>query len=401
MPGGSLVKLYIFNNTVSMKEETQHENLMYYYPAAVALDEKLMDIGLSGSVVGFHEMFESSSINSLCCEAYQLVWIQPEVEFWVCACVRRQQLAESTPYMEDSEVKAITALLNEGYHLFRLHHGDMTRHYTDTLPALRKRLTVFWDVYVQWIAPLISQGLDLFDCLGGIKYLPADRAAYLKVQSLVHGLEVDFPSVRASLVLVDSLLLYTGLNLEDTHTLFQFLALRQKTGSKPTAFDNVVHLSHPNAKTDETVCGFLTPTQGCADTVRTGMRQIFADKVLGKKAPIDQPPINVYLGHFHETETGTSLTKHTLIVYQCGRYIVAMFVDPEVVATQSKPDVAGTLYRELNTAVSVFPKSTSQMTDNIMKSIVWDENYQYVYFNRMNMALKSSLRRKGIVLFCS
>eukprot|EP01061_Rhynchopus_euleeides_P014043 TRINITY_DN2434_c0_g1_i2.p1 TRINITY_DN2434_c0_g1~~TRINITY_DN2434_c0_g1_i2.p1 ORF type:complete len:521 (+),score=158.72 TRINITY_DN2434_c0_g1_i2:134-1564(+) len=399
MPGGCLLKLYIFNNTVSAKEETQHENLMYYHPAGLTLDEKLMDIGLSGSVVGFHDQFEeASSISSLCCEAYQLVWIEPEPEFWICATLRRQPPNPGDPFtsMEDHEAKAVTALLKEGYRFFRLHHGDFTQHYKSTLPELRRRLTAFWDIYIQWMTPLVAQGLDLFDCMGGIKYLPADRAAYLKVQSLVHALEVDFPAIRASLVLVDGLLLYTGLNLEDTHTMFQFLSMRQRSGSKPQPFDNVIHLSHPSARGDESYVGFLSPTQGCVDTGRAGLvRQIISERVLGRKAQVDQPPINMHLGPFHATETGTELTRHSLVVYQCGRYILGMFIDPEVVGMQSQPEVCGALYRELNSALSRFSKSTSQVTDNIVKSIVWDENYQYVYFNRMNMALKSSLRRKG------
>ena len=394
MPGATLLKLLVFNNTVSTKEEKQHENLLFYHPSKVCLDEKLMDAGISGSFCGFHAQFDPNSpLTSMCCDAYQYVWIEPERDFWVCAILRRSPANGS--YDEDADTPAILAALNEGYRLYRLHHGSMQQHYKETLGALRGKLTLFWDVYIQHVSPLIAAGLDIFDSIGGIRYLPADRSAFLKIQSLVLNLGIDMPSLKAALVMVDNLLLYTGLNLEDTHTMCKFLASRQRSSSsKPLPADNIMHLSHSCAKADGSHVGFLTPTQGF-DCNRGGtVRAMLSEKVLGRKSNTDAAPINVFLGELHESATDEkSLTEHTLVVYQANRNILAFFIDPEATKVQGNPDVNGALYRDLHTTLSVL--GPNLLPNVAMKSQVWDESYQYIYFNKMNLALKESLKRKG------
>eukprot|EP00659_Diplonema_papillatum_P009453 gene9453-14670_t len=392
MPGGCLLKVFIYNNTISMKEETQAENVLYYWPAGIPLDEKLMDIGISGACDGFHKNFDQKSpIQSMCSDDYQFVWLEVETEFFVGAAARRQP--DAAGFVDDYEEQGLIALLRQGYRLYRLHFGDMTRHFKATLDELRADLSRFWDVYAQWLTGPVSQGLDLFDRLDGIKYLPVDRSAYLKMQSVVNHIENEFPTIRATMVIIDNLLLYTGLNLEDTHTVYKFLIRRQRQGSKPHPMDNLLHLTQPNAASDDVFRGFLTQL---TSEPKGSLRQLMSEKVLGKKSSLQHTPVEVHVGPFHENSAeGKPLTKLSLVVYQFNRILMAFFCDPAADSFGAEDPTANELfYKTLKVRVCDELSKASSITETIIRSIVWDENYQYVYFNRMNMAMKSSLKRK-------
>eukprot|EP01064_Diplonema_japonicum_P018682 TRINITY_DN27377_c0_g1_i1.p1 TRINITY_DN27377_c0_g1~~TRINITY_DN27377_c0_g1_i1.p1 ORF type:complete len:482 (+),score=91.33 TRINITY_DN27377_c0_g1_i1:25-1446(+) len=396
MPGGSLLKLYIYNNTISLKEEQQHQNVLFYHPE-VPLDEQLMDIGLSAAFGGFHFNFDNDTgISSCCTDGFQMVWFEAETDFWIGITVRRQP--ENAGFVEDAEATALTALLKQGYRLFRMQYGCMSKHFRETLPELRDNLKSFWKPYIQWITGPIAQGLDLYDTLDGVEYLPVDRSAYLKMQSVVNHLETEFPSIQASMVIVDNLLLYTGLNLDDTHTLYKFLSRRQRTTKNASPMDNVLYLCHPYARGDESYSGFLTATCGAFEPGKGTLRNFVSEKFnIGKKSSGAYKPISIWIGPRHESNSnGKDLKKTTLVVFQSQRMILTFLCDPDELAKQTDKDVNGRFFGDLHSFLTdTLARSSQSITQNITRSIVWDEAYQYIYFNRMNLALKSSLKRKG------
>ena len=391
MGGGLLLKLFIFNNTISTKEEKQAENVLYYYPAGVKLDDQLMDIGLSGAFVGFHSNFDpDSEISSLVTDSYQFVWFSPEPEYWIGVATKRQAESQG-PTTEDCEEASLKAYLRKGYHLYRLHYGTMSRfRENNKMETLISTLKTFWDIYTANMIEPVSLGTDLFDTMDGIKYLPVDRSAYLKVQALINQLEISFPVIRTSMVLIDSLLLYTGLNVEDTHTLYKYLSRTTKT-SGGRGSDHLLTLNHPK-KGQDGFTGFLTPTFGI-DIGKTGLRQ-FRDKMLGRKNDTEHNPITLWVGPLRESSSyGNNLSQTSLVAYQSGRIVFAFLCDPEIMTKQV--EVTTSFYRGLKEKLTEALPKISTITDTITKSLLWDEAYQYIYFNRMNLALKSSLRRRG------
>eukprot|EP01060_Flectonema_neradi_P016272 TRINITY_DN22864_c0_g1_i1.p1 TRINITY_DN22864_c0_g1~~TRINITY_DN22864_c0_g1_i1.p1 ORF type:complete len:470 (+),score=77.95 TRINITY_DN22864_c0_g1_i1:56-1465(+) len=392
MGGGLLLKLFIFNNTISTKEEKQAENILYYYPPGVKLDDQLMDIGLSGAFVGFHNNFDpDSDISCLVTDSYQFVWFSAEPEYWIGIATKRQSESQGSS-VEDYEESSLKAYLRQGYHLFRLHYGTMSRFRENgQMDGLLSTLKSFWDIYTASMLEPVSLGTDLFDTMDGIKYLPVDRSAYLKVQALINQLETSFPVITTSMVLIDSLLLYTGLNVEDTHTLYKYLSRTTKIQSGK-GVDYTLALNHPK-KGQEGFTGFLTPTLGI-DIGKTGLRQ-FRDKVLGRKADAEQLPITLWVGPLRESSSyGNQLSQTSLVVYQCGRIMFSFLCDPEAMKKQ-QGETTTNFYRGLKDKISEALPKISTITDSITKSLLWDEAYQYIYFNRMNLALKSSLRRRG------
>eukprot|EP01059_Diplonema_ambulator_P003214 TRINITY_DN12888_c0_g1_i3.p1 TRINITY_DN12888_c0_g1~~TRINITY_DN12888_c0_g1_i3.p1 ORF type:complete len:471 (+),score=91.88 TRINITY_DN12888_c0_g1_i3:85-1497(+) len=393
MPGGSLMKLYIFNNMISLKEEQQHQNVLFYHPPEVELDEQLMDTGLAAAFQGFHCNFDpNSGITSCCTDNLQMVWYECEKDFWIGVTVRRQ--VENSGFLEDPETPAVYAMLRQGYRMFRMHFGLMSKHFRETLDILRDNLSKFWVPYVSYITPSIAQGLDLYDAMDGVEYLPVDRSAYLKMQSIVNHLETGFPCIKASMVIIDNLLLYTGLNLEDTHTLYKFISRRQRQAKNHSDMDNLLFLAHNNTKGDEYV-GFLTVTWGL-DLGKGSLRSFMSEKIMGKKSPGGYRPITIWIGPRHASDSATGELQQTaLVVFQSQRMVLSFLCDPTELAKQPSPDVNGCFFRDLHAFLTDTLKSSSSITQNITRSIVWDEAYQYIYFNRMNLALKSSLKRKG------
>eukprot|EP01062_Namystynia_karyoxenos_P071196 TRINITY_DN66600_c0_g1_i1.p1 TRINITY_DN66600_c0_g1~~TRINITY_DN66600_c0_g1_i1.p1 ORF type:complete len:565 (+),score=164.91 TRINITY_DN66600_c0_g1_i1:118-1695(+) len=442
---GLLLKALVFNPTVNQKEEFQHHNVFYSHPQGQAQDDILMDVGLCSTLKGFHANFDTgSAVSSVCTDSYQYAFLEPEPDWTMCLIAGRRHVqrdSDGAEWAEDSDEAPLRALLNEGYQLFRLHYGSFQRRYSDGVERcrpgragdhpgagdLRKCLGAFMDVWIVQVAQQVQQGLDLFDTLDGIRYLPADRTSYLRMHSLVSQLESQIPEVLASCVLLDDLLLYTGLGLADTHVLFKFVTRRQKQGVRPPAADNVLHLAHAVAAGAD-YSGFLTSAAGVEPPQKLGLMGKM--RSLRRTRDDEHTPLNVWLSEplcgpgaaaaeaGLATADGTVLPvpaggtaaaaadaaagadhqrRVTLVVFQCQRALLCMLCDPAAIAAQSGPQ-GGELYRRVQTCVlDAIAPSLQGITDAVTRSVLWDDAYSYVYFNKMNLALKASLlKRRGV-----
>ena len=55
-------------------------------------------------------------------------------------------------------------------------------------------------VILQYVPLLRLDQRDILDVYGGVRFLPLDRLSFLKLQSVVNQLEVQYPFIRHSVI---------------------------------------------------------------------------------------------------------------------------------------------------------------------------------------------------------
>eukprot|EP00993_Chasmostoma_nieuportense_P000765 NODE_1702_length_1408_cov_37.103044_g1616_i0.p1 GENE.NODE_1702_length_1408_cov_37.103044_g1616_i0~~NODE_1702_length_1408_cov_37.103044_g1616_i0.p1 ORF type:complete len:439 (+),score=133.73 NODE_1702_length_1408_cov_37.103044_g1616_i0:82-1398(+) len=348
-----LRKFFIFNATISKREDTEHENVLYYWPPHIALDRQTCDIGLARGLIGFANTFSPHKpLEVMQTEKHQQVFHSPEPDFW---CVMQTTRPDpSKPAREDREphYRILLSVLQKACRMFTLLRGSLCSLLSRSPDTLRHTLSAFFPAYLPTLA-LALESADLLDTLDGIQYLPVDRVSFLKMQSFVNKVETRFREVVATTVLVDDFLVYSGLNQNDTRCVYSFLTKRQARKCSPG--EHVDHL----------VClgeaGFLLKDPRTKEIATLTLHLTAHDNTVG------------------------------LIVWQYSRALFAFFVTPGTEQLAFHDSLEQFLNQEIGTTVQA-------VTDHVSRSPLFDETYQYIYFNRMNLALKSSLRKRGTIV---
>jgi hypothetical protein len=227
--------------------------------------------------------------------------------------------------------------------------------------GVRTALAEFFGVVV----PLLAlETADLFDALDGVQYLATDRASFLRMQSFINRVETHFEEdVAATVALVDDHLIYSGLPQTDTRCLFGFLVRRRQRGRgeapNPQAGDNVLFLS---ALPVGDAGGFLTVEGRAPSPIR-----IFTGDLPGLLRPL------------------------YLVVWQHSRALFGFCVTERVAKSAPFHETLDRFAREeIRTTLPAIVERVSRHPE--------PDDYQYIYFNHTNLALKSNLRKPGVLV---
>jgi hypothetical protein len=370
--GTSLAKFFIFNPTISKKETTEHENILYYYPSSTHLDRQTIDVGLARGLINFTRTFSPDQPIELAqTEKHQQVFHEHEPNFWfVMVCARPKKEVgrkEKDADIRELEHHILLAILHKACRMLKLMHGSISKLLEQNDQALKQSLQSFFDIYL----PLMNfDTADMFDTVDGIQFLPTDRTSFLRTQSFINKVETQWEEdVLASTVLVDDFLLYSGVCQNDTRSIYSFLTKRKQRarGEKinPNRGDNLLFLSYPYT---ENATAFLT-----------------MEEHGGKRIPV---PIKVFAG-----ETPENSQPLHMVVWQNSRALFVFYVTERCAKSI-------TFYEQLEAFMMEEIKNTvAAVLERVGRTDTGTEEvYQYIYFNHMNLALKSTLKKKGALI---
>eukprot|EP00759_Apiculatamorpha_spiralis_P017597 PhF_6_TR23769/c0_g1_i2/m.33238 len=364
-----LINFFVFNPTITNKEEKAHENVLYYYPPTTSLNTQMNDCGLAIAFSGLTEKFTDTPLSGFSSDRSRTALITPEKDFWIGCTVRRTIESERMLELEESHTNAaIHSMLHHAHSLYCMHYNTFLKSFAaEGREKVCESMKKFFDVYMLMLSRVIDGYEPLLDAIDSVTYLPADRTQFLSVLSLLNKVKYTSPDcIEYCMVVVDDCILYTELDVHDTLQISRFLS-RRSVRKDPSnthsgvaeyshAVDNLLRLSHVEVNGSGFV-GFPTPF------------------MMWLRKPGTQ------------NEDARDLTQHQLLFFSFGKsYIIFVL------------RVGGTCPCNTELVTMTIRSNMGLLTplqDCVLRSSAWDESYSYVYINQINMALKTSVRRRS------
>ena len=440
------MELCVFNPSLG-GEETADQKLLFYHPARTPIDAQLKVVGLSEALSAFCRTFQPASDPEVMhTQKRRHVLLQPEPGFWLVLIARNptapnangdaaaaavthdnfQDAAE-----EELQDAVLQSLLRRIYTTLRTFCGALA----PTLAAhgaeaLRTLLT-------DHLAPRLRlAGLrgeddtsrhDLVDALDGMRFLPVDRRLYLRAQYVVNLVQTAHPAVRHALLLHNEQLVWSSLSREATRELQRYLvhdllaappppptAAERRAGSRRAEEFNaaaaaplsasdgglaislaLAHLRLRSAQAAPPLGGAFVV--GAGDPMQEGRASVAVPRVFIEEQPGDGGDGDDGGGAGAPPAAAASAAPwrcsvYRLVVYQLQHTAVALLVDDSAADAWGAPSwyegVAATLAAEL-------PALSAQLADQHSRHQAHEDPFRYVYFNRLNLAVKTSVRGGG------
>lgn len=360
----ALEAFYCFNSEFGPHESNEHEKVLYHYPETVPFELQMREIGLCEAVINITRTFASEKL----CEAMHTQkkkqsFFQAEPDYWMVLTVKnpsetkRSKDGKSLIRWKEGALNdlALATVVEQTYSMFRMFHGTMASIVErEGLVRLREILQGFLS---QYLLTMDIERLNLVKSLEGIQFLPVDKNVYLRIVSLVNLINNTFPQVRECVFLFKDHLVWSGLEQEDIRVLFRFLRL---------------HMGLKEGKTPSTKC-FLDVNKDPTSNFVIGPKALPADE------PFSLPDIYISAG-------GDNLK---LAIYRNLSVTLVLLLEPE--EQSESPQFFAQLERVFDSQVKSIAPAISDNYD--ARKAMSEEPYRYMYFNHMNLAIKSTITK--------
>eukprot|EP01130_Rhizamoeba_saxonica_P001631 TRINITY_DN1150_c0_g1_i3.p1 TRINITY_DN1150_c0_g1~~TRINITY_DN1150_c0_g1_i3.p1 ORF type:complete len:437 (+),score=63.14 TRINITY_DN1150_c0_g1_i3:196-1506(+) len=351
-----LSRFFIFNPAYfGLREDNDYEKVLLYYPAT-DIREQMLDVGLIEGLVQFASTFSDTPAESCHNEKTRFTIYECEPNWWI---VMGSQNPKKIKHIEEKKGKktvertevewlyedlddiVLRNTVDRCYKMFRLFNGPMEMIYQEQGEAgIREVLN---QTFISIIQSIKLPNLDLFHTLEGVEFLPVNKNVYLRILSLINYSEQTFDQIKYSTLMYKDSLVWSGLEQDDMRTMYRFLKSQKR--NKSGFLSGPVDLNDPN-------------TECRAQRVYIG--------------PESDP--------------------HYLIIYQLMDCTVVFLIEES--SLNKLPfyvQLDKLLQQEIN-----FLSPIIREYYNRSKSSNIDDQFRYIYFNHMNLALKTSVKKLSL-----
>uniref|UniRef100_A0A1B6CC35 CCZ1/INTU/HSP4 first Longin domain-containing protein n=1 Tax=Clastoptera arizonana TaxID=38151 RepID=A0A1B6CC35_9HEMI len=362
----TLNNFYIFNKNYGQTEGEEEQKVMYYYPVKTNIDVQIKNIGLSEAIIQFTETF-----NPICpCESLHTqktrhIYFQPEENFWMVMTVNvpTTSSAEGKAYHGDDVQNVVClAVLKQAYYMARLFLGPFYKliNIDNGDPSiLKQKLDHFYNRY---LPRLRLQHCDILDVFQGVQFLPLDKQTFLHIQCFANLIESTFADIDYIAFLYNERLIWSGLEPDDMQVVFKYLV----TNLLP-AFHELEQQS--STKSSKNSARFVTgpanlhnPDDNIGKIPRLYLRKIEPEPCF-----------------------------YQLVVYKMLGATICFFINEKVTLTVE-------MFRLWDAFMSprlvkVVPLVTEYANKHNSMSSPSEGASRFVYFNRMNLAMKTTIHQ--------
>ncbi|XP_064406306.1 vacuolar fusion protein CCZ1 homolog isoform X2 [Halichondria panicea] len=306
------------------------------------------------------------------------VFLEPEENHWMVMSVTipwaevisngEKSIVYYEDHVQDSVLEASLTTMYLTFKFFNGSFGSIVD--SHGLEGLKKRMDMF---LTRYIMSMDVGKLDIFTVFQGIQFLPLDKYMYLKVHCFVNLIETTFRSIQRTVLVYNDQLVWSGLEQADIKVFYQYLLswlLPQDPSPTMQTMSSIAASVKSVVGTTSSQTGrFLIGDEG---SVRVGVAGV-GD---GGKAPW------VYI------HMDGSVQSCKLYVYTAGNALMCFFVQREKASPSS--DFCKRLNTFLGPRLAQISREISDFRDK-SKPQGLDPQYRFIYFNEMNLAVKSPL----------
>ncbi|KAJ8731308.1 hypothetical protein PYW07_004472 [Mythimna separata] len=352
---------FIFNSSFGPREGDELQRILFYHPSQTSADAQKMQVGLCEAVVKFMSTFSSEPCEALQTQTKRYIFYQPEKGYWMVLVVRIPYTTKALSAIGESRGAAdiinpsvMYDLLKSAYKMFRMFRG----------PFKNYPIEEIYTICDQFYTPYISSrnlSNDITDVIQGINYLPLDKNSFFKVLCFIDLLEVNYPHFKCISFIYNEQLIWNGLSTPDMLTLYQYL----------------VQSLLPKQVEKEIQGGAVAAAQ------RHG-RFIHPPEGIHSQADL-QKLVKVHLMREDDKET----KQYYLVVYRTMSATVCFTVDENV-------DLQFEMFRSLDAFIgpqlsAIASTISEQCTLHALHTAqLAASEHKFVYFNRLNLAFKTS-----------
>lgn len=391
--GPYIAKLFVFDLRLGTTEETDHEKILFYYPASTSIDEQMKDVGLSEGLINFTKTFSPDKP----CNAFhtnktlQAFW-EAEPSVWMVLVVRRgaPAAAGGKDAAKDDREPAdvcLDAVLKNAYQLVRLFNGGFGNTGSEaSVGALRTTLALLLPPFIASLPPVKQLALPF--SLRGIRYFPVDRQTFLSFQSFFHLAQQDFSSIAHGVCVYEDMLVWSSLpDANDTNMFYTYM-VTQVLEPEAAAFSARKNRGLPVAKDPEAPPLFFPYNRIWIlplDLSPFAPHQLVS---IAQKIPcvhLSSPPSS-------DPAAPPAASSFRLVVFRHNQLRWCFLV------SVSEPLEASSFFLEHLANFVAGPIKKYERTLATLESRAHmgaDEPYRYLYFNGMNLALKDTLKLGG------
>ncbi|RZF48761.1 hypothetical protein LSTR_LSTR014425 [Laodelphax striatellus] len=269
------------------------------------------------------------------------------------------------------------AVLRQSYAMAHLFMGPFTQLLDSenpddkSLSVIKLKLEKFYNKYLH---SLHLEHCDILDVFQGVQFLPLDKTTFLQVQCFVNHVQVAFSNIEFSIFLFNEHLVWSGLEPEELQVVFRYLV--------NSLLLSQAEKDHQNGITSQ--LNTIIP-RGNFITGPSDLQKPFNGNSMNK----------IPLFHLKRSQQSTSV--YQMVVYKFQNATLCLFY-------KSTTSLTTDSFRVLDDFLSPrLRKLSSEVADYLTRqsavSSLNDSSSRFVYFNRMNLATKSSIhldnRRSG------
>ncbi|CAH0398316.1 unnamed protein product [Chilo suppressalis] len=361
-----ITSFFIFNSSFGPKEGEELKRVLFFHPNHISPDARKNQVGLCEAVVKFMSTFSSEPCEALQTQTKRYIFYQPEKGYWMVLVVTIPYATKATSAIGETRGEVLNPsimsdLLVSAYKMFKLFMGSFK---DIPMENIYSTCEEFFNPYI------MSKNLtnDISDLIQGVSYLPLDKNCFFKVICLIDLLEVTYPDFKCISFVYNDQLIWNGLATNDMLTLYQYLVqtLLPKQVEKEIQGGAVAAAQRHGR--------FISPPDG----IRT------SDDL--KKL------VKVYL----RCEDDTESKQYYLIIYRTLSATMCFTIDVnttlEIETFRSLDAFIGphlsTIASTISEQCALHALQTAQMLGTDQK---------FVYFNRLNLAYKSSASLSKLV----
>jgi len=346
--------LFVFNTTLKPACENPAEEdyalckLLYYYPESAPPYEKQSHVGLAEGMCMFVDQFSNEPLESIHTEKHTHILYPCEPNFWICIVLQHSSgegfLRTQDLQTHPEVLKSIAKTFYRGFYLF---HGAFSEFsYPEDYPGLGVLLGDYTTLFLFEL----SSKEDPFD---GFFYCPLDKKSYLSVLYTINNLTSTHPEIEHSLVIYEGHLVYTSLTQIPSSILYSYFSQGKQWKRLATIKrDPVPHACRYARLFDFPEKGFL----------------------YGKQEDLVFMP-EIYLPEHPPYRLMVWVQDNLLLVLLLNKTVQDSFCEQtSSFLENSGSELAGTI------------------APQFQRAIMQEDNYKFLYYNRMNLAIKQSSR---------
>ncbi|XP_022697114.1 vacuolar fusion protein CCZ1 homolog isoform X2 [Varroa jacobsoni] len=362
----ALQNFFVFNPTFGRCEDEEYKKLLFFYPPETNMDNQLRDMGIAQGLVNFTKIFSPDQpCEVLHTQKTRQIFLEAEPDYWLVFTLTlpsQQRTRDSQTVVEylteDVQDSVYQAVLRKLYTLFRCFQGTLTEIVTEKgVNGLRELLDTYFNVM---LPRLKFQHCDILDIFQGVHFLPLDKAAFLQVNSFVGSLEKTFPEIKFTAFLCNDQLVWSGLAQKDMQQLYHYL------------LGNILQ----GAFEAELLAPTLSISKG-SSAVHSQARYLH-----GKTEDLK------FLEELPRMLVGDK--RYTLLIYRALSATVCLLLEPNDLTIELAQRMEKYLAPELTLLANDISKQYLKLTASVTRSNQ-EIICKYIYFNRMNIAQKSSV----------
>lgn len=212
---------FIFNSSFGPKEGDELKRILFYHPTETSPDVQKMQVGLCEAVVKFMFTFSPEPCEALQTQTKRYIFYQPERGYWMVLVVRIPYTTKALSAIGETQEYVVAPsvmrdLLPSAYKMFKMFKGCFKNFSIEEI----------YTVVEQFFSPYIVSKCftnDVSEVIQGISYLPLSSYSFFQVLYFIDLLEVTYPHFKCISFIYNEQLIWNGLAVDDMLTLYQYL----------------------------------------------------------------------------------------------------------------------------------------------------------------------------------